>query len=151
MNRVNRKVEYALMALKYINQNQGEKLISAKEISEQTGSPFDATARVMQVMAHKGLLKSEQGPQGGYSIVRDLSTVSFHELLEMIIGPLGIVKCLQTPDCELVGQCNIQSPLTSLNNRLIDFYKSLNIEVLLNDQSYVVKPLDVYETRSARQ
>jgi Rrf2 family transcriptional regulator, nitric oxide-sensitive transcriptional repressor len=56
MNRLNRKVEYALMALKVMAQKRAGELTSAKEVVEKTGCPFDATARVLQQMAQKGIL-----------------------------------------------------------------------------------------------
>lgn len=134
MNKLNRKLEYALMALRImIQKGQGE-LTTTKEVVDQTGCPFDGTARVLQIMTTHGLLKSEQGAHGGYLIAKDLGRVSFHELNEMILGPLGIVKCLQDEDehsCELFETCNIQSPLHELNRKLRDFYKSVTLKELL--------------------
>lgn len=137
MNRMNRRVEYALMALKYMSEKLAGKLTSAKEICDSTGAPFDATARVMQIMAQNGLLKSEQGAQGGYLIVQDLSKVSFYDLMEMILGPLEIVKCLHDT-CDLKNQCNILTPLSLLNSKLIEFYSGLSLSDLLEARE--VKP-----------
>lgn len=132
MNRLNRKVEYALMALRYMCGKVPGELTTAKEVVEATGCPFDATARVMQLMAQKGILKSEQGSHGGYTIVRDLSKTSFYDLVEMILGPLGIVKCVHAfNNCDMEGTCNIRSPIAELNARLIDFYKDLTILEIL--------------------
>lgn len=132
MNKINRKLEYALMALKHMSHKVPGELTTAKEVVDETGCPFDATARVLQVLAQKGLLKSEQGAHGGYLIVRDLSKVSFHELTEMILGPLGIVKCLHGEDqCELIDRCNILSPVGLLNRKLMEFYKTLSVAELL--------------------
>jgi hypothetical protein len=43
MNKMNRKVEYALMALKFMSQINAGQLTSVKEICQSTGAPFDAT------------------------------------------------------------------------------------------------------------
>lgn len=132
MNKMNRKLEYALMALKHMSGKMPGELTSAKEVIAITGGPFDATARVMQLMAQQGLLRSEQGAHGGYSIVKDLSKVSFYELIEMILGPMGITKCLHgNGQCELVDNCNIVSPITVLNKKLVEFYRSLTLKELL--------------------
>lgn len=132
MNRMNRKLEYALMALKHMSNKTPGQLTSAKEVVEATGSPFDATARVMQVMAQKGILKSEQGAQGGYLIVRDLSKVSVLDLIESLLGPLGVAKCLHgDAKCELFSTCNILSPVALLNKKLMDFYKTLHVAELI--------------------
>ncbi len=136
MNRMNRKLEYALMALKHMSQKVPGQLTSAKEVVEATGGPFDATARVMQQMAQKGLLRSEHGAHGGYVIVRDLKKVSFFELYEIVLGPLELVKCIQTPsECEMVTSCNIQSPVAILNRKLSEFYRDQSVGDLLKIQS----------------
>lgn len=132
MNKINRKLEYALMALKYMTGKIPGELTSAKEVSENFKTPFDATARVMQVMVQKGLLRSEQGASGGYQISRDLAKVSIHDLVEMIDGPTALVKCLHKEEpCEIQGTCNIVSPVTQLNRRLTDFYRGLSLKELL--------------------
>ncbi|MEO0336065.1 MAG: Rrf2 family transcriptional regulator [Pseudomonadota bacterium] len=130
MNKMNRKVEYALIALKHMSSKTPGELTSAKEVVEATGVPFDATARVMQQMAQAGLLRSEQGARGGYSIIKDLSKANFHDLIEVILGPTGISKCIHG-ECELIARCNIVNPVSVLNRKLIDFYKSVSLKELL--------------------
>ena len=132
MNRLNRKVEYALMALKVMaGKRQGE-LTSAKDVVEQTGCPFDATARVMQQMVQRGILRSEQGAHGGYLLVRDLGKISLYDLTEIVLGKIAVAKCLHgSSECELVGSCNIMSPVSTLNRKLSEFYQNLSVGDLL--------------------
>lgn len=131
MNRLNRKVEYALMALKYMAAKPSLTLTSAKEVSDELELPFDATARVLQVMAHAGILRVVQGAHGGYGIAKDLGQVSFHELVEKIEGPLEIARCLHGEGCELLSKCNIQSPMSVLNHKLSQFYQGLALSEIL--------------------
>lgn len=132
MIRLSRKMEYALVALKYMAGKIPGELTSAKEISEKFRTPFDVTARVMQALAQKGLLKSEQGSLGGYSIAKDMSRVSFYDLLEIIEGPTQIVKCLQKDEaCDVQAHCNIVSPVQTLNQKLVQFYSSLKLKEIV--------------------
>jgi Rrf2 family transcriptional regulator, nitric oxide-sensitive transcriptional repressor len=132
MVRINRKVEYALMALRFMSQRGQGVLSSAKEICAETHAPFDATSRVMQLMSQRGILKSEHGAHGGYQIVQDLNRVSLYDVMETILGPIEIVKCLNgQEDCELFNTCTIQSPLRDLNLRLKEFYEGLTLGELL--------------------
>lgn len=120
------------MALKLMAQKRPGELTSAKEVADVTKCSFDVVARVMQSLAHHGLLRSEQGPQGGYNIIRDLQRVSVLELMEMIDGPMTVAKCLheKTP-CDLKDTCNIQTPVELLNRKLNDFYRDLKVAELL--------------------
>ncbi|MFZ4402559.1 MAG: RrF2 family transcriptional regulator [Pseudobdellovibrionaceae bacterium] len=135
MNKLNRKMEYALMALKFMSHKIPGELTTAKEISEALKVPFDATARVLQQMAQSGLLRAEYGAFGGYQIVRDLAKTTVNDLIEIIEGPVAIVKCMHVKeDCEVSDQCNILSPVHTLNRKLVDLYKSMNLKELLLDR-----------------
>ena len=138
MNKINRKFEYALIALKHMRAKAPGELTTAKEVCESYGSPFDATARALQTLAQRGVLKSEQGAHGGYAISRDLSRVSVYELMEMILGPMGLAKCLNVDEstdgenaCEIRLRCNIVSSMASLNRRLAEFYRGLSVSEIL--------------------
>lgn len=131
------------MALKVMSQKRPGELTTAKEVVEVTGCPFDATARVLQQMAQKGILRSEQGAHGGYVVTRDLSRVSFLELTEIILGRLTVARCLHGDDsCELKSSCNILSPVSILNRRMADFYEQLSVGELLRikDRDETAKP-----------
>lgn len=136
MNKINRKLEYALMALKHMCKKIPGELTSAKEVSDSFHTPFDATARVMQQMAQKGgIIRAEYGANGGYQITKDLAKVSIHDLLEMIEGPTALVKCLNKEvTCDIHGTCNIVSPVTNLNAKLTEFYKGVSLKDLLIDK-----------------
>ncbi|MFM6928092.1 MAG: RrF2 family transcriptional regulator [Bdellovibrio sp.] len=137
MNKINRKLEYALMALKYMSQKIPGELTSAKEVSDAFHTPFDATARVMQQMAQKGgILRAEYGANGGYQITKDLAKISIHDLVAVIEGPTALVKCLHNEaPCEIQGTCNIVSPITNLNHKLTEFYKSVSLKDLLVERT----------------
>lgn len=157
MLKLNRKLEYAVIALKHMKGKAPGQLTTAKEISEVYHTPFDATARVLQIMTQKGLLKSEQGVQGGYIIVRDLQRTSLFDLVEYVLGPVEMAKCFQG-GCEIESSCNIKSPVMFLRTRLIDFYKGLTLWDLLDSSaripahtmtSHKPKPIKFIESKQA--
>lgn len=145
MNKINRKVEYALMGLKHMRAKQPGELTSAKEVSLQYGCPYEATSKVLQVLANSGLVRSEQGAHGGYQLVRDLNKVSMYELMEIMGGPVEIAKCIsgkvkEEKSCDLHGTCNVMSPISILNRRLVEFYRSLMLGDLLDGRSHPRAP-----------
>lgn len=138
MFKINRKVEYALIALKHMGGKMPGDLTTAKEVCDAHKTPFDVTARVLQIMTQNGLLKSEHGAHGGYLIQKDLSRISFLNLAEMILGPVRLVNCLHDEDggCDLLESCNIISPITKLNEKLSAFYDAISVRDLIaaNDE-----------------
>jgi Rrf2 family protein len=137
MNKLNRRVEYSLMALKYLQQKSSEK-VTAKEVAEQLNTSFDVIARVLQILAQKGVLTSEHGVAGGYRLSQNLKDVSLFQLVEMIEGPTQLVKCITDDNaCEIQSSCNIVPPMKALNNKLNDFYKTIPISDLIEDPRHV--------------
>lgn len=139
MFKINRKLEYALIALRHMSEKIPGELTSAKEISEAHYAPFDATSRVLQIMAQKGILKSEQGPHGGYQIQTDLGRITFLKLTEMILGPVKLVECLNDENnagCDLISTCNIISPIVHLNDKLKEFYSTITVRDLIAPQRH---------------
>lgn len=133
MFKINRKVEYALIALKHMGEKIPGELTTAKEICDAYKTPFDVTARVLQTMTQHGLLKSEHGAHGGYLIQKDLSRVSFLKLAEIILGKVWLVNCLhdENDKCDLVDSCNIVSPITRFSEKTKAFYDTINVRDLI--------------------
>ncbi len=139
MVKINRKLEYAIMALKVLNdraamQGQDGGLTTVKEVCDLLLCSYDGMARVMQKMAHgqqiKGqeLLVSEQGIGGGYRLNRNLDQVSMYSLMEVVLGPIEIARCLQqNKSCQMMKTCNIVSPINALNLKITEFYKTLSM------------------------
>ena len=122
-----KKIEYGLMALRHMASKTPGELTSAKEICDVYSTPFDGTARILQVMTGRGYLRSEQGVQGGYQIIRDLKRVTLLEFMESVLGRVAMARCLQSggQPCELRTTCNIRGPVEVLNEKMSDFLNSI--------------------------
>ncbi len=136
MIKINRTLEYAMMALKFMSKKEG--LCSAKEISENLHISFDTTARVMQFMAQSGILKAEYGAGGGYFLLKKLADVSLDELVTSVEGPITLVKCMNPQaQCDIQSQCSILGSIGFITEKLIEMCRSINLEELLASQSQV--------------
>ncbi|TNE97120.1 MAG: Rrf2 family transcriptional regulator [Deltaproteobacteria bacterium] len=132
MLKINKRVEYALMALKFIATRTDEDLTSAREICEKFKTPFDTTAKVMQKMNNAGILNSVKGIKGGYTLSRPLREITYMDLVSLIEGKnVGRVCETEKGLCENYNLCNIIHPVEQLNRILTDFLKELTLEELL--------------------
>lgn len=121
------------MALKHMSAKSSQDLTSAKEISEQMQIPFEVMAKVLQALASRGLLKAEYGAGGGYALAKPLTEVSIHQLSEMLEGHVTLTKCLSHEEnCEISSTCNISSPISNLNKKVQEFYKSVSLSEVLH-------------------
>lgn len=121
------------MALNLIAMKPSGQLTSAKEVAEKIHISFEMTARVLQALSARGLLRAEYGMGGGYALARPLSQVSLHDLSEMLDGHTLLTKCLEDGEfCETASTCNIVAPITRLNKKIQDFYKSVSLQEVLH-------------------
>lgn len=129
MLRINRKVEYALMALKFIWESKASgEVTSAREICEKFNVPFDTTAKVMQAMNQAGILTSIKGVKGGYALERSLECLTYMELVRVIEKKESQSVCHnEQGTCELYHTCNIVGPVEKLNHTLNHYLESLTI------------------------
>lgn len=131
MLKISKKVEYALMALKYMTQK--DELTTARELETQFGVPFDTIAKVLQVLNNKNILESIKGTKGGYTLKQDLAQLTYAQLVEIIEGKKSMMVCLTSKGtiCDKHNTCNIISPLDYLNRKATAFFSSLTIQEIL--------------------
>jgi Rrf2 family protein len=134
MIKINRKVEYALMVLKLMKEKGASELTTAREVCDEFDTPFDTTAKVMQQMNNGGLLHSQKGVKGGYTLSCDLSRVSYLELVELIEGKSFMMDCHEGP-CELLHKCNISRPIQRLNDYIMNIFNVLTLNELLSEDN----------------
>lgn len=143
MIKINRRVEYALMVLKLMKEKDAVELTTAREVCDRFETPFDTTAKVMQLMNASGILHSHKGVKGGYTLARDLNQISYMELVELIEGKSFMMDCHEGP-CDLLHKCNISQPIKRLNDYLINIFNALSLnELLSEDNLLALKKLPV--------
>jgi len=143
MFKINRKIEYALIALKYMSHKTQGQLTSAKEICDVYHTPFDPTSRVLQLMAQQGILHAEQGAHGGYQIVKDLSKIPLSELTDLITGPIEIANCFHGDysHCEVTSYCSVIGPMLNLNEKISKLFRTIMITDLIESHHHDEKAI----------
>ncbi|HRZ40373.1 MAG TPA: Rrf2 family transcriptional regulator [Candidatus Omnitrophota bacterium] len=137
MFKINKKIGYALIALKHMSGKKPGQLTSAKEICDAYKVPFDPTARTLQIMTQHGILHAEQGAHGGYQIIKNLERVTLKDLNDILVGPLKITNCLtgKPLSCPSAENCSMISPLLALNERVSKFLDQILISSLIKAEA----------------
>ena len=144
MVKINRKVEYALIALKHLHQAADE-VVTAKELCDQYQLPFDVVSKVLQSLAASGMVRSLQGAHGGYQLADRLDRYSFYDLNETLVGPMQYAYCLTDHDasrCALTGTCTVIAPVIQLSDRIEELYRTVTVADLVavdDDRADVVR------------
>ena len=130
MLKLTKKVEYALISLVHLSDEQGISNSSTKKIADTYSIPLGILAKILQNLSSLGMIKSVQGPKGGYQISCNINDMNFFEFIEIIEGPIGIVDCMLSNGCTSVECCTIKDPMAKINNKIIETLKNITLDQL---------------------
>jgi len=126
--KLTKKADYALMAMKHLAEHPGPSSRSAKDVADAFGIPPEALAKIMQRLTKAGLLHSQHGINGGYTLARPAQTISAFEVIQAIDGPLFITSCVTVRgECDQSDRCNIREPLRKVNESIEAVLKRIKI------------------------
>lgn len=141
-----KKTDYALIALAHLASQPG-RMSSAREMAEARSLPVALLMNILKELQHHGMLRSTRGVNGGYEIATDLSTVSLHDLIVVLEGPVKLVECAGADadatenaepvhfNCRVSGNCAVRAPLEALHHRLIKFLKDVRLSEIVQPGS----------------
>jgi Rrf2 family protein len=138
-----RKSDYALVALSYLGQQQGEeRAVSARRIADQFGLPLPLLMNILKALSHAGLVTSTRGPQGGYTLAVAPTAISILDVVHAIEGPIRVAMCspregdeaAHSACCPAAGMCPIEGPIKRLNQQLQGFLARVTLADLLGPQ-----------------
>jgi len=128
MLKLTKKADYALMAMKHLAEHPSAASRSAKDVADAYGIPPEALAKILQRLAKAGLLLSQHGTNGGYTLARAAHTISAFEVIRAIDGPLFITSCVTVRgECGQSDRCNIREPLRKVNESIEAVLKRIKI------------------------
>jgi len=131
MLRVNKKTEYGVLALLHLA-SRPDQVASVREIAEQCGIPETLLSKIMQSMKSVGMVSAVYGNHGGYRLSRELAQISLLDVNQVLVGPVQVAECLEpgNGECPALSNCAIVSPMTVLNQKLIQLFQSTSLEQL---------------------
>lgn len=132
--KINKKVEYALMALKYMAKKPTE-LTSAREICDEFKIPFDTISKVLQQLNNHFILKSIKGIHGGYLMDKDLAEINLLQIINIVENKLEMNSLCDSNSgpCELSLKCNIKGPLVKLQFLVNEYLMNLSLNKLFEE------------------
>lgn len=127
MLKLNKSIEYALIAIKHIKSNNSNKLFSSRDISDLYNIPYELLSKILQKLCKLGYLQSVKGPNGGYLLKKSLNKISLIKFIEEFEGPVSFSQCtIETnTECRQFDLCNIKSPINEINNNIRELLSNM--------------------------
>jgi len=125
--KLTKKADYGLIAMRHLAEHADLGACSAKDLAEMYSIPQEALAKILQRLTKAGLLVSQYGTNGGYTLSRDPRQISALEVIRAIEGPMFITSCSVGDECEQSDHCTIRAPLRKVSRAIEEVLNRLTI------------------------
>ena len=115
MLQLTKRTEYGLIALVHLVDREGE-FVPAREIGEQYPVPPRLLAEALKDLQREGLVESQRGASGGYSLARPAEHVTLGDVVTALEGRPSLTGCealgaYSAGGCDVEPVCPIKSPI----------------------------------------
>lgn len=101
--------QYAIRALCYLARQSGSGPVLARDIAAAEDIPRQFLSKILHQLGQKGLVRSQKGPGGGFSMARAASSLTLSEITVAVDGVqetskrciLGLELCTDAAPCVL--------------------------------------------------
>jgi Rrf2 family protein len=124
----------------------GEGPVPLVDILKRQEISLDYIRHLFLELKKVGLVKSERGPNGGYSLARKPSEIKVGEIIRAVEGPLAPVDCvIDIRKCHRVDGCITRLLWKKLGEKITEFLDSITLEDLCREAKSLWKDLGVKE------
>jgi Rrf2 family protein len=150
--RLNKKTEYALLALRVMGLSaaaptlepiaattEAAPLVTAAEIARRYRIPEMLLSKVLQRLKKAGIVEAAKGSGGGYRLARPLEAVSLAELITLFEDEVALVECQGAEQrCAQEALCDIREPLAVLGEALMEPLRAMSVRDLFERRPVTV-------------
>jgi len=84
---------------------------NARELAESSDLPVPMVSKILKALAKEGLLVSQRGAKGGYSLAKSPEDLTVSEMIGVLEGPVALTDCAIGPSrCEHETMCAVREP-----------------------------------------
>lgn len=118
MLRLSRLTDYAVVVL--VRLSRGEAVQTSPGIAATTGIPEPTVAKVLKILAARGLVISQRGARGGYRLARPVGSIPVTDVIVAVDGPIALVACVDGGSglCESQTLCPVRGRWDRVNSAI---------------------------------
>ena len=128
MMRINKLTDYGLVVMTKIAAGKNDEIHTARAISENTNIPLPTVTQLLKTLSSNGLLDSQRGSQGGYSLAKSSDNISIASIIETFEGPISLTECATTScECSYESNCSAEEPWQKINDTVKNALESISL------------------------
>ena len=105
-----RSCEYATQAVLFLARAPQGEAVLLRDISLALGIPHHFLNKVLQLLTHHGIVTSQKGTNGGFSLAKSAHTITLDEIIHAIDGEGFLAGCvLGFPNCGDDDPCPVHA------------------------------------------
>lgn len=131
MLRITKIADYGFILLAHMANQDQNLLHNAKDLSSAIGIPLPTVSKVLKILTQGGILSSQQGSKGGYSLIRPATEITAAEIIEAVEGPVALTDCSSADGCE--RDCQVSGSWQKVNDTVIETLTSLTLAEMAAD------------------
>ena len=130
---LSQKARYALRALFVLAQRQIGEPVMIAEIANEAKVPRKFLEQILLDLKRRGIVHSQRGKFGGYTLGRTADKISFAEVIRVIDGPLALSPCAsqtaykRCADCIDEAVCAIRRAMLEVRSATADILERTSI------------------------
>ena len=134
--KISTKGRYALRLMMDLAENNTGSPISLKDVAKRQDISDKYLEQIISVLNKAGFVKSERGPQGGYSLKMKPEKYTVGMILRLTEGSLSPVACLDDENgvCEREPQCATLEVWKKLNDAINSVVDGITLADLVEIQ-----------------
>jgi Rrf2 family protein len=126
-----RAADYAVRVMVHLATLPPEKRAFLPDLAQATSTPESFLSKVMQALAHAGLISSRRGKAGGFAILPHGREATMREVIEAIDGPICLNVCLSgNRDCERKSWCPAHPVWARAQRAMIDVLMNVTVSAM---------------------
>lgn len=129
MFRLSKGAEYAIRGLLFMAMKKDNTISYIDEIARETDLPKPYLAKLFQLLAKKGFVKSYRGPGGGFLFAKSPSSITLLEIIEVMEGRIFLNDCLiKTGFCPRDSVCPVHDIWHEAQKRVLEHLGSTSLD-----------------------
>lgn len=108
MLRMAKLTDYGIVLLTQFAVRQDSTPLTAREIASVAKLPLPTVGKLLKQLSHSGLLSSQRGTKGGYSLARPAGEITIAQIIEALEGPMALTECQAPGICEQERFCSVK-------------------------------------------
>jgi Rrf2 family transcriptional regulator, iron-sulfur cluster assembly transcription factor len=128
---LSRSCEYGLQAILYLSHRSSDEPIALHDISDNLNIPRHFLSKILQSLAHDGMVVSHRGIKGGFLLAKSPAEITISDLIQSIDGTALMNECiLGFPGCGSENPCPVHDSWKSAKGILLDVFQKKTVKEL---------------------